>query len=168
MNQDAFFGDVGDVDRISALIEDIAEGHVHAAFRSEAHAGLFACFMEALAVVQIKLGHAVVVGDEQVGMAGAAQIRCGGCKRPATAVDSDLRADFFKLAVAQIVEEIFAAAVLGILKTVRHHARGVQMPQVDVLGIVAADKEIEQSVAVVVEPDSRVRIDPLRAGRPAR
>ncbi len=78
------------------------------------------------------------------------------------AVDADFRADFFKLAVAQIMKEIFPPAVLRVFETVGHDARGREMPQVDVFGVVATDEQIEQSVAVVVEPDSGIGIDPLR------
>src|SRR5579864_8248865 len=38
--------------------------------------------------------------------------------------------------------------------------RGGQVPEVNVRGVVAAYKQIEQSVAIVVEPHRRVRIDP--------
>ncbi len=36
----------------------------------------------------------------------------------------------------------------------------LQVPEVDVLGVVAAEEEIQTPVAVVVEPDGRVRVDP--------
>ena len=46
LDQDAVFRNVGNVDRISALVEDVAEGGVHSALGGEAHAGLLAHFME--------------------------------------------------------------------------------------------------------------------------
>ena len=90
------------------------------------------------------------------------QIGCGAGQRPAAAADASLLADFFKAAVAQIVEEIFAAAVLRVLKAVGHHARVAQVPQVHVFRIVTADKEIELAVVVVVEPHGGVGVDPWR------
>jgi len=36
------------------------------------------------------------------------------------------------------------------------------MPQVDVFGIVAGDEEVEQAIAVVVEPNGSIGVDPRR------
>ena len=47
-------------------------------------------FVKLLAVVEIQLRHAVIVGDEQIGMPGAAQIGRRGRQRPAAAVDAHL------------------------------------------------------------------------------
>src|SRR5271156_1464399 len=60
------------------------------------------------------------------------------------------------------MKEIFASAVFGVLKTVGHDPRGVEMPQVNVFGVVASDKEVEQSVAIVVKPHGSIRVNPLR------
>jgi hypothetical protein len=65
-----------------------------------------------------------------------------------------------KLAAAQIMEQILAPAVLRVLEALRHHLGGLQMPQVDVFGIISADEEVQFAVAVVVEPDRRVGIHP--------
>src|SRR5580692_1798952 len=100
-------------------------------------------------------------------MSSSAQIRCGSGQGPAAAVDTDFPADFFKLAVAEIVKQILAASVLRILETLGHDARCGEMPKVDTLRIVAADEKVEESVAVVIEPDGGVRVD-RAAGRPAR
>ena len=162
LDQDAVFGNIGNVDGVSALVEDVAKGGVHSALGREAHAGLFAHFMKALAVIEIELGNSVVVGDKQIGMPGAAQVRGRRGQRPAPAVDANFLGDFFKLSVAQIVKQIFAPAILGILKTLGHDARGCEMPEINVFGIVAADKQIQQAIAVVVKPDGGVGIDPAR------
>src|SRR5581483_5489820 len=36
------------------------------------------------------------------------------------------------------------------------------MPQVDIFGIIAADEEVEQTIAIIVEPNSGVGVDPRR------
>jgi hypothetical protein len=36
------------------------------------------------------------------------------------------------------------------------------VPEIDVFGVIAADEEIEKTIAVVVEPELCVRIDPRR------
>ena len=113
-------------------------------------------------VVEIELGDTIVVGDEEIGIACAAQIGCRAGQRPAAAADASLRAHFFKVAVAEIVEEIFAAAVFRVLKAVGHHARVAQVPQVHIFRIVTADEEIELAIVVVIEPDGGVGVDPRR------
>src|SRR5580658_163512 len=95
-------------------------------------------------------------------MARATQISCSGRQGPAPAVDPDFCAYFFKLPVAEIVEQIFPPAILGILKALGHDARCGEMPQINVFGIVAPNKKIQESVAVVIEPDGCVRVDPGR------
>ena len=67
-----------------ALVEDVAKGDVHAALGRKAHAGLLADLVKVSAVIEKELGDAVVVGDEEVWMSGAAQIRGSGSKRPAS------------------------------------------------------------------------------------
>src|SRR3712207_7538216 len=47
----------------------------------------------------------------------------------------------FKRAAAQVTEEILAPAVSRVLKTLRHHARGLQVPEVNVFSVVAAYEE---------------------------
>src|SRR5439155_16374606 len=94
LNQDAVLRNVRNVYGVAPAIQDVAERDVHPAFRREAHAGLLAGFAEAIAVVQVELGDAVVVGDEEVGATGFAQIRRGRSKRPAPTVNAELGADF--------------------------------------------------------------------------
>ena len=95
-------------------------------------------------------------------MPGAAQVGCGRGQRPAPAVDANFLGDLFKLSVAKIVKQIFSPAILGVLKTLGHDARGGEMPEVNVLVIVTADEQVQQPVAVVVKPDGGVGIDPAR------
>src|SRR5580698_6637697 len=78
------------------------------------------------------------------------------------AVDANLDTDFLKLSIAQIVKQILPPAVLGVLETVGHDARGGEMPEVGVFRVVASDEEIEKAVAIVVKPYRRVGVDPAR------
>src|ERR1700730_1821881 len=98
-------------------------------------------------------------------MAGAAQVRRCGSQGPAPAAYAHFRADFLESAVAEIVKQIPSTAVFRILKTLRHDSRRGEMPKVDIFRIVAADEQVQQSVAIVVEPDGCVRIDPRRQSR---
>ena len=74
LDEDAFLGDVRDIDREAALVQDVADRRVHAALGRVADAGLAADLAEPAALVDEQLGHAVVVRDEQIGIAGAAQV----------------------------------------------------------------------------------------------
>src|SRR3984893_1327100 len=93
-------------------------------------------------------------------MARPSQVSGGGGQRPAAAVDTKLCTDLFKFSAAEIVEQILAPSVLRVFETLRHHAGGSQMPQIDVFGIVTANKKIKQTVAIVVKPDRRVGVHP--------
>src|SRR5215471_14202315 len=93
-------------------------------------------------------------------MAGSAQIRSGSRQCPTSALDTQLRADVLESSVAEIVKEIAPPAVGRVLEAVGHDARGLQVPQVDVLGKVSADEEIQETVAVIVEPHRGVAVDP--------
>src|SRR6476661_5537929 len=95
-------------------------------------------------------------------MPGAAKVGGRGSQRPAPAIDADFFGDLFKLSVAQIVKQIFAPTILGVLKTLGHDSRGRDVPQVDFFIVVTADEKIEQAIAVVVEPDGGVGVDPAR------
>src|ERR1700733_12735847 len=95
-------------------------------------------------------------------MSGASQVRGRGGQGPPVALDPYLFADLFKPAITQVVKQEFSAAVFGVLKTLRHHARGIQMPQIQLFGVVPANEQVEQSVAVIVEPNGTVCINPRR------
>src|SRR5450755_4619481 len=140
LDEHPVFRNVGNINGVAALIENIAKTRAHSALGCEADAGLFADFVKALAVVEVQFGNAVIIRYEQIGVAGATQVRSGGSQSPAAAVDSEFGADFFKFSVAKIVKKIFSAAVFRVFKTVRHHLGGRKMPEVDVFGVVAADK----------------------------
>src|SRR5258707_231654 len=96
-----------------------------------ANSGLLTYFAEPLAIVEIKLGDAIVVGDEQVRMPGSAQVCRGSSQRPTPAIDAHFLSDIFKFSVAEIMEQILPAAVLSVLKTFRHHLCCFEMPEVD-------------------------------------
>ena len=65
---------------------------------------LLAGLAEAIAIVEVDLRYAIVVGDKQVGTTCAAQVRRRGGQRPAPAVDAELRAHFFESSIAEIVK----------------------------------------------------------------
>src|SRR5262249_56597201 len=77
-------------------------------------------------------------------------------------VDTVFLTDFLERPTPEIGKEILAPAILRVLKTLRHHLRVLQMPEVDVFGIIAAEKKIQSPVAIVVKPDCGVGIDPRR------
>src|SRR5439155_3720486 len=98
LNENAFLGDVGHIDSVSSTIEYVAECDVHSALGREADARLGADLTETRPVVEVELGHAVVVGDEEIGAACAAKIRRAGRERPAPRGHSRRPAAFLELA----------------------------------------------------------------------
>src|SRR6185436_4460711 len=73
LDQNAVFRNIRNVDRVTPLIEDVADGRTHAALRGETNASLFPCFAKVLAVVEVQLGDAVVVRDEKILIADPSQ-----------------------------------------------------------------------------------------------
>ena len=166
LHEHARLGDVGLVDREPAVVEDVAERRVHAALRRAADAAVAPDLDEPLAaLIDVELGDAVVVGEEQVREARAREIRRGRGQRPAPRLNAQRRRRLLERAVAAIVEHVLPAAVLGVLEALRHDARGLQVPEVDVLRPVAREEQVEPAVAVVVPPDRRVGVDPGRQPR---
>src|ERR1700678_347338 len=143
LDQNAILGDVRHVDREFALIKHVSKRDVHPTLRRKADTRFLARLMEALAVVHVELGHAVVVRDEQVSMSRPAQVGGGSGQGPVSAINADLGASLFKSSVAKIVKQVFAASIFGILKAVRHHAGVYQMPEIDVFRVVSTDKQVE-------------------------
>src|SRR5262245_19834687 len=161
--QHALFGDVRNIDRKVAAIERVADRRRHPALRRVTDARLFPDLAKLLAaLVEEQLRDAVIVGDEQIGITRSAQISRGRGQRPAARFDAELFGDFLKFTIAQIVEEVLAPAVLRVLETLGHHLSVLEIPQVDFLVVITRDEKIELSVAVVIEPDRAVRIDPFR------
>src|SRR5678815_1078593 len=95
-------------------------------------------------------------------MSTSAQVGCGSGQRPTPAVDANFLGHLFKLSVAKIVEEIFSSSILGVLKTLGHDAGSGEMPEINAFVIVAADKQVEQPIAVIIKPDGGVGVDPPR------
>src|SRR5579884_1077261 len=93
-------------------------------------------------------------------MACAAEIGGGSGKRPAAAVDSGLLGDILELAIAKIAKQVFAAAILGVFKALRHHACVFEMPEINFLRVVSTNEKVEEAIAVVVEPNCGVCIHP--------
>src|SRR5215510_12241319 len=116
--------------------------------------------MKLLAVVEIEFGDPVVVSEEKIGVTGVAQVSGHGGQGPAARIDTHLATYFFERAVAHVVKEIFATAILRVLKTLRHHFRRFQMPQVNILRIVATQKQIQPTITIVIKPDRGVGIYP--------
>src|SRR5262249_6442779 len=58
------------------------------------------------------------------------------------------------------MKEIFPATILRVLKTLRHHLRSLQMPQINILSVVATQKQIEPTITIVVKPDCSVGVYP--------
>src|SRR5262249_38100891 len=54
------------------------------------------------------------------------------------------------------------SAVLRVLEALGHHLRVFEIPQVELLVVITGDEEVEPPVAVVIEPDSAVGVDPFR------
>src|SRR5262245_54375145 len=162
LKQHAFLRDVRDVDRKIAAIEHIADRRRHPALRRKTDAGLITYLAKLLtAVVEEQLRDAVIIGDKQIGITRSAQIGRDRGQRPPARLDAELFGDFFKFTAAEIVEEEFAPAVLRVLETFGHHLRVFQIPQIDLLVVIPRDEEVKLAVAVVIEPERVVGVDPL-------
>ncbi len=73
MEEDALFGNVGGIDGELALIENVTDRSVHPTFGSKTNPRFFTHLAKpSAAFVEIQLGDAVIVGNEQVWVAGAA------------------------------------------------------------------------------------------------
>src|SRR6185503_4834565 len=116
------------------------------ALRREADACLFTDFAKLLAVVEEELRDSVIVCDEEILVAGATQVSDCCRQRPPARVDACLLTDFFKRSVTPVVEEILAPAILRVLKTLRHHLRVLQMPEINIFRIIATEKKIQSSI----------------------
>ena len=119
-------------------------------------------FLKAGTVVRVKFRDAIVIGNEKIRVTTTAQVRGSRCKRPATAIDAEFFADLFKTTLAQIAEQIFSTSVLGVFETLRHDFCRGHMPQVHIFRVITADEQVEQAIAVEVEPHCRVGVDPRR------
>src|ERR1051325_2621742 len=104
LDQNSFFRDVGNVDRISTLIQNITDRSVHAALRRETNSTLFTGFVKLPAVVDVQLRDPVMMRDEQILTARPPQVGDSRRERPATRVDAELLTDFFKRSVTEIVK----------------------------------------------------------------
>src|SRR5579871_598179 len=162
LNKHAVLRDVAHIDGIFAAIENIAERGIHAALGSEADSSLLTHFPEAPCFVEVQFRNAVVVRDKQIQMTGSSQIGSGCSERPAMAVDSSLLGIIFKLSVTEITQQILSPAILRVFEALRHDLCIFEMPEVDLLGVVTSNKEIQLAISVVVEPQSSIRVHPCR------
>src|SRR5262245_12798881 len=81
------------------------------------------------------------------------------------AADAHRLGAILECAAAAIAQEILAPAVVRILEALRHDLRRLELPEIDVVGPVAGDEEIEEAVAVVIEPRRAVGVDPCGKSR---
>src|SRR5207244_495877 len=153
LRQKPRFGDVGGVDAEAARVVDIAEADAHAALGPIADLRWLAEIDELLAaVVGVELVDAVIDGQDEIGITGAAQVGGRGGEDPARAADAHLRGDILEaeplviLIETAIAQKIPAAAVLGVLEALGHDLGRLEVPQIHIVGPVAADEEVEQPV----------------------
>ena len=111
-------------------------------------------------IVQVQLLRAVVVREVDVGPAVLVEVGRRGGERPARAADPHAIGDVLELAAAEVAEEQVLPAVVGELEAVVHDPRRREVPQIDVAPEVRGDVQVEQPVAIVVEPDRAVAVDP--------
>src|SRR5262249_49750523 len=117
LHEIAGLADVRDVDGEFAAVENVAEASVHAALGRLADADLAADFLEgAVVAVGVELGDAVIVGEYEIGVTGAAEVGGDDAESPPLAGDAGRFRDVFERAVALVVEQIAAAAVLRVLE----------------------------------------------------
>src|SRR6185436_16999970 len=119
----------------------------------------------ATALIQIQFFRTVIVGEINVRPAIAVEISRRGSERPPRAADSHLVRYILELPTAHVVEEKILASVGGELEAVVHDLRRRQVPQIDVASKVRRHVEVEQSVAIVVEPDGAVAVHPAMKAR---
>src|SRR5687768_8273048 len=87
--------------------------------------------LEALPVpVGEQLRYAIVVGQKQIWIAGAEEVRGDERQRPAPAADSHRFGAILERPVAAIAQQILAAAVGRILETLRHDPCRLELPEV--------------------------------------
>src|SRR5205814_4100813 len=109
-------------------------------------------------VIEIEFLRAVVVRKIDVGPRVAVEVGRRSCQRPSRAADAHFVGHVLELAATKIVEEQVLPTVSGELEAVVHDLRGLEVPQVDVASKVRGDIEVEQTVAIVVEPDRAVAV----------
>ena len=158
---DHFVVEIGDGDAGQAGVVEIGGVDAHAgagfAFFAEGDAGFDGHILEsAVALIAIELVGLGVVGDEQVGPAVAIVVEHGDAERFRTGVeDAALGGDVFESSVAAIVKEPAGFAAVGFGRAIGF-VLAVEAAENVVLGgplHVIADEEIEQAVAVVIEPE---------------
>ena len=144
--------------RRAAAVECITQrcGHTTLRFALKARSGKLEC---APTIVEIQLFGPVIVGEIDIRPAVAVEVSGRGSQSPSRATDPHLVGHVLELATTQIVKEQILPAIGGELEAVVHDLRRREMPQINVSEI-RSDVEIEQAVAVVVEPDRAVAVHP--------
>ena len=117
-------------------------------------------------VIEVQLLWPIVVGEIDVWPTIAVEISRRRCQCPPRTPHAHAIGDVLELAAAEVVEEQILAAVVGELEAVVHDPRRREVPEVDVVAEVGRDVQIEQTIAIVVEPDRAVAVHPaVEAGR---
>src|SRR5690349_4534364 len=99
-----------------------------------------------------QLRDAVVVREDNVGIAGAVQVCRDRRKSPAVAVQADLFGNILEPSPAHVTQQVLPSAIHGVFEALRHDLGGLEMPEIDILTIVTADKQVELAVVIVVKP----------------
>ena len=161
LNENTSLRNIGLVNCQISSIQHIAKCGIHTALRLPPHPGLFSHLAKPLsALVHIQLGNPVIIGQKQIGKPGAVQVRRRHRQGPPSARDPDLYSHIFKCPIARVPQQILPPPIIRIFKTLRHHPRGLQIPQIQGLGPVTRHKNIQISIAIVIYPNRTPGIDP--------
>ena len=115
-------------------------------------------------MVPVEFRDAIVVGQEDIRITRAVQIRRRHGKRPPPASNAQPPGNVLEPPVSQIAKEILPTAVLRVFETLGHHPGGFEVPQVKPIRPVSGNKQIQTPVAIVIQPDGASRVKP--AGQP--
>ena len=161
LNENTRLRYIGLVNCQISSIQHIAKCGIHTALRLAPHPGLFSHLDKPLsALVHIQLGNPVIIGQKQIGKSRAVQIRRTHRQCPPSARDPDLYSHIFKCPIARVPQQILSPSIIRIFKTLRHHPRGLQIPQIQGLGPVTRHKNIQITIAIVIYPNRTPSIDP--------
>src|ERR1041385_281032 len=133
-------GNVGDVDIEKAIVIKVAPVGVHTFFGVKADGGLCLVREVAVAVIYIKSISAKIISDIQVFPAIVIGVSVPEIERPAGGVNADALCNVSKSAVAVVVKNNNATAIVGIFKTLRKKSGGAGMEDIDGLEIAPNEK----------------------------
>src|SRR5678816_1758577 len=111
-------------------------------------------------VVEEQFLGAIVVREVEIRPAILVKVSGRRRERPSRATDAELVGHVLEPATADVVEEEVLPAVVRELEAVVHDPRGREVPQINVTSEIRGDVQVEQAVAVVVEPDCTIAVHP--------